>query len=171
MTMQASHTGRLLRYDPARGRTDVLADGLWFANGVALAPDESYVVVVETMRARLLRVWLRGPQARLQLGRVRLGEECTSRTWWWRRRCARACCACGCAAPRRAAGPGACAWVASCKDGLTLTRPSASADALRPAARSSRLRGHEVQTMQEVNMVSTPLARPLALGAGPRSAW
>ena len=65
--MQASHTGRLLRYDPASGRTDLLADGLWFANGVALAHDESYVLVVETMRARLLRVWLRGHHARLQL--------------------------------------------------------------------------------------------------------
>ena len=73
--MQASHTGRLLRYDPASGRTDVLADGLWFANGVALAPDESYVVVVETMRARLLRVWLRGPQARRSPRRMRVGRK------------------------------------------------------------------------------------------------
>jgi sugar lactone lactonase YvrE len=64
VTAQASHTGRLLRYDPAGGRTDELASGMWFANGVALAPDESYAVVAETLHARLLRVWLRGPKAR-----------------------------------------------------------------------------------------------------------
>ncbi|KAK9845730.1 hypothetical protein WJX81_000750 [Elliptochloris bilobata] len=61
--LEASCTGRLLRYDPASGHTAVLADGIWFANGVALAPDESYVVVAETLGARLLRVWLRGPKA------------------------------------------------------------------------------------------------------------
>jgi len=64
VTAQASHTGRLLRYNPASGRTDELATGMWFANGVALAPDESYAVVAETLHARLLRVWLRGPKAR-----------------------------------------------------------------------------------------------------------
>ena len=36
-------------------------------------------MVVETVRARLLRVWLRGPQARLQLVRVRSGPESRSR--------------------------------------------------------------------------------------------
>lgn len=95
--MQASHTGRLLRYDPASGRTDVLADGLWFANGVALAPDGSYVVVAETMRARLLRVWLRGTQARRSPGHLRVGWQLA----WRVLRClaasergrAQACCA------------------------------------------------------------------------------
>ena len=53
-------TGRLLAYDPATGTTRVLLDGLCFANGVALAPDESFVLVVETACYRVRRLWLRG---------------------------------------------------------------------------------------------------------------
>lgn len=52
-------TGRLLTWRPGEG-TRLLHDGLYFANGVALAPDESYVLVVETARYRLQRCWLRG---------------------------------------------------------------------------------------------------------------
>ncbi|PNW76066.1 hypothetical protein CHLRE_12g549050v5 [Chlamydomonas reinhardtii] len=55
--------GRLCRYDPATLRTDVLLTGLWFANGVALAADKSYVAVVETNRLRVHRYWLSGPKA------------------------------------------------------------------------------------------------------------
>jgi sugar lactone lactonase YvrE len=55
-------TGRLLR----RGLADevtVLLDGLHFANGVALAPDGSFVVVAETAAYRLTRLWITGPRA------------------------------------------------------------------------------------------------------------
>ncbi len=55
--------GRLLRYDPASKATTVLAQGLYFANGVALAQDESFLVVNETYRYRVMRHWLRGPKA------------------------------------------------------------------------------------------------------------
>jgi sugar lactone lactonase YvrE len=55
--------GRLLRYDPVSKATKVLAQGLYFANGVALAKDESFVVINETYRFRLARHWLRGPKA------------------------------------------------------------------------------------------------------------
>lgn len=55
-------TGRLLRRDPDGGLT-VLADGLAFANGVALAADESFVVVAETASYCLQRVWLTGERA------------------------------------------------------------------------------------------------------------
>jgi sugar lactone lactonase YvrE len=48
--------GRLLRYDPATGDTDVVVDRLYFPNGVALAPDESAVLFVETSAHRLMRV-------------------------------------------------------------------------------------------------------------------
>lgn len=37
--------GRLLRYDFHNGQTELLLDQLQFANGVALGPDESYVLV------------------------------------------------------------------------------------------------------------------------------
>ncbi len=55
-------TGRLLRYTPG-GKLDVLVNKLSFANGVALAPDESFVVVAETAGFRLNRYWLKGPKA------------------------------------------------------------------------------------------------------------
>jgi sugar lactone lactonase YvrE len=51
--------GRLLRRNPD-GSIDLLLDGLQFANGVALAPDESFVAVAETGACRVSRVWLRG---------------------------------------------------------------------------------------------------------------
>lgn len=50
-------TGRLLRRTPD-GQVDVLLSGLQFANGVALAPDESWVVVASTGSYRLDRVEL-----------------------------------------------------------------------------------------------------------------
>ncbi|KAG2493647.1 hypothetical protein HYH03_008164 [Edaphochlamys debaryana] len=56
-------TGRLLRYDPASGRTQALVRRLWYANGVALAADESFVAVAESVRARVMRHWLKGPKA------------------------------------------------------------------------------------------------------------
>lgn len=55
--------GRLLQYDPATGAVTVLLDGLQFANGVALAPDERSVLVVQTGSYNVLRYWLAGERA------------------------------------------------------------------------------------------------------------
>lgn len=55
--------GRLLRYDPAAHRTELLMANLNFANGVAVSPDESFVLVVETARYCIHRFWLTGPRA------------------------------------------------------------------------------------------------------------
>ncbi len=52
--------GRLLRYEPRTGRTSVIADGLYFANGVQVDADERSVLVAESFRFRLTRVWLDG---------------------------------------------------------------------------------------------------------------
>ncbi|MCW2804430.1 MAG: hypothetical protein QOF52_770 [Propionibacteriaceae bacterium] len=60
--LEHSGTGRLLRRGIAAEVT-VLADGLQFANGVALAPDGSFVVVAETAAYRLRKVWITGPRA------------------------------------------------------------------------------------------------------------
>lgn len=59
-----SHTGsgRLIRRDPD-GTVNVLLDDLDFANGVALAEDESYVLVAETGGYRVTRLDLTGPDA------------------------------------------------------------------------------------------------------------
>jgi sugar lactone lactonase YvrE len=55
-------TGRLLSYNPSTGETRVHIDNLGFANGVALGPDDAYVLINETMRYRTKRLWLKGPK-------------------------------------------------------------------------------------------------------------
>ncbi|XP_017976061.1 PREDICTED: protein STRICTOSIDINE SYNTHASE-LIKE 10 [Theobroma cacao] len=56
-------TGRLLKYNKSSKEVTVLLRGLAFANGVALSKDSSFVLVAETTTCRILRLWLRGPNA------------------------------------------------------------------------------------------------------------
>lgn len=58
--LEAIPTGRLVRFDMKTKTATVLVRSLAFANGVALAPDESYLLVAETARYRITRVWLTG---------------------------------------------------------------------------------------------------------------
>ena len=53
--------GRLMRYDPETQETETLLSELYFANGVALATDDSFVLINETSRHRIRRLWLAGP--------------------------------------------------------------------------------------------------------------
>lgn len=57
-----SGTGRLLRRDPD-GTVATVLSGLQFANGVALTPDESAVIVAQTTSYQLDKVWLTGERA------------------------------------------------------------------------------------------------------------
>jgi sugar lactone lactonase YvrE len=59
---EATRTGRLLRLDPD-GTLTPLVVGLAFANGVALAGDESFVTVAESGGRTLVRHWLTGARA------------------------------------------------------------------------------------------------------------
>ncbi|MES2819695.1 MAG: SMP-30/gluconolactonase/LRE family protein [Pseudomonadota bacterium] len=61
--LEARPHGRLLRYDPATGETEVLLDKLYFANGVALSAEQDFVLVNETYRYRITRYWLTGEKA------------------------------------------------------------------------------------------------------------
>ncbi len=60
--MEGSATGRLLSYDPKTGVTEVHLEGLRFANGVSVGPNDEYVLVCETLAARVIRLWVGGPQ-------------------------------------------------------------------------------------------------------------
>ncbi|MGH3942257.1 MAG: SMP-30/gluconolactonase/LRE family protein [Pseudonocardiaceae bacterium] len=60
--IQQTQTGRLFRRSPD-GTIDELLSGLHFANGVALAQDESFVTVAESGGYRVRRMWLAGPHA------------------------------------------------------------------------------------------------------------
>lgn len=54
--------GRLLAYDPKTKTTRTMLSHLAFANGVALSPDQTFLLVVETGKYRVHRVWLnQGP--------------------------------------------------------------------------------------------------------------
>ncbi|WP_406205342.1 SMP-30/gluconolactonase/LRE family protein [Streptomyces decoyicus] len=61
--LEHTGTGQLLRLRPDATTPEVLLDGLQFANGVALGPDESFLVVAETGARRLRRYRLTGPRA------------------------------------------------------------------------------------------------------------
>ncbi|MBO0847088.1 MAG: SMP-30/gluconolactonase/LRE family protein [Nocardioides sp.] len=59
--VQDTRTGRLLRLTEG-GEVEVVLEGLAFANGVALAADESYVAVAESAARTVVRRWLTGPR-------------------------------------------------------------------------------------------------------------
>jgi sugar lactone lactonase YvrE len=52
--------GRFLSYDPRTKQTKVLLRDLYFANGVAVSPDQSFVLVNDTGAYRVRRYWLKG---------------------------------------------------------------------------------------------------------------
>ena len=54
--------GRLLAFDPKAKTARTIFSNLYFANGVAVSPDQTFVLVADTGSYRLWRVWLKGPQ-------------------------------------------------------------------------------------------------------------
>ncbi len=58
--MEHGGHGRLLVYDPVTSKTVTLLDGLNFANGVAVSPDQAYVLVNETGSYQVTRYWITG---------------------------------------------------------------------------------------------------------------
>ncbi|XP_057537637.1 protein STRICTOSIDINE SYNTHASE-LIKE 4-like [Amaranthus tricolor] len=58
--LEARPNGLLLKYNPQTKVTSKLIDNLYFANGVALSIDETYLVVCETFKFRCLKYWLQG---------------------------------------------------------------------------------------------------------------
>lgn len=57
----ADGNGRLMRTDLKKNTHQVLIEGIQFANGVVLSEDESFLLVAETGRARVIRYYLKGP--------------------------------------------------------------------------------------------------------------
>ncbi|KAF8377717.1 hypothetical protein HHK36_031101 [Tetracentron sinense] len=52
--------GRLMSFDPSIKQTQVLVRDLYFANGVAVAPDQSFVVFCETVMRRCRKYYIKG---------------------------------------------------------------------------------------------------------------
>ncbi|KAK2631312.1 protein STRICTOSIDINE SYNTHASE-LIKE 10-like [Eucalyptus grandis] len=61
--LSGDKTGRLMKYDKSSKELKVLLRGLTFPNGVALSKDGLFLLVVETATYRILRLWLKGPNA------------------------------------------------------------------------------------------------------------
>jgi len=54
--------GRFMSYEPSTKQTRVLLRDLYFANGVAVSPDQTFVLVNDTSSYRVRRFWLSGPK-------------------------------------------------------------------------------------------------------------
>ncbi|RBW56253.1 SMP-30/gluconolactonase/LRE family protein [Ruegeria sp. A3M17] len=59
---EQSDTGYVARH-ATDGTTEKLAEGFVYTNGVALSPDEDFLLIAETGRARVHKLWLTGPKA------------------------------------------------------------------------------------------------------------
>lgn len=58
--MEHSRSGRVLVFDPVTKTTQIVIDGLSFANGVAMDPNGRFILVNETSEYRIHKVWLQG---------------------------------------------------------------------------------------------------------------
>lgn len=52
-------SGRVIHYARATGKTTVLLDNLWFANGIVLSPEEDFLVVCDLFGSKLTKFWLK----------------------------------------------------------------------------------------------------------------
>jgi sugar lactone lactonase YvrE len=59
--MEHGGHGRVIAFDPATGSAEVLLDNLAYANGIAIDPDNRFLLVVEMNEYRVLKYWLAGP--------------------------------------------------------------------------------------------------------------
>lgn len=60
--LQAQGNGLLLKYTTDKG-VSVIAKGLYWPNGLLLSDDESFLLIAESFRYRILKFWLKGPKA------------------------------------------------------------------------------------------------------------
>ncbi|XP_072309716.1 adipocyte plasma membrane-associated protein [Eucyclogobius newberryi] len=61
--IELNSLGRLLSFDPQTGRVRVLLDSLYMPNGIALSPEEDFLLLAETSIGRIMRFWLKGDKA------------------------------------------------------------------------------------------------------------
>ncbi|CAM6049337.1 unnamed protein product [Sphagnum compactum] len=60
LTFEQDRTGRLLKYEPSTQQTTVLAQNVYYPNGVAVAKDSTFLLVSLTSKSRIMKYWLKG---------------------------------------------------------------------------------------------------------------
>lgn len=63
MSLLANPSGRLVHLARDSGKLTVLLDNLWFANGVALSPNEDFIIVSDLVRSKIVKFWLKGEKS------------------------------------------------------------------------------------------------------------
>ena len=63
IVLEMSPIGGFYCYDPVTKKVKTLIDGTYFGNGVVLSKDETFVLMTETTKYRVLRYWLKGDKA------------------------------------------------------------------------------------------------------------
>lgn len=58
--LEGGANGSVFAWDPVEKRLESVVRGLHFANGIAIGPDGRYALVTETLRLRVLKLWLSG---------------------------------------------------------------------------------------------------------------
>ena len=61
--LESRPSGRLLAHDLQTGRSWVALEHAYFANGVAVDPQQQFVLLSETSRYRIRKIWIAGEQA------------------------------------------------------------------------------------------------------------
>ena len=61
--LESRPNGRIFTHDPHSGETNLFWDNLFCPNGLAIHPERGFLLVSETTRYRVRRMWLDGPQA------------------------------------------------------------------------------------------------------------
>ncbi|MGH1335320.1 MAG: SMP-30/gluconolactonase/LRE family protein [Aureispira sp.] len=62
IVLEARPDGGLFCYDPKTQAVETLIDSSFFGNGVAIAQDDAFVLMVDLAKYRVLRYWLKGPK-------------------------------------------------------------------------------------------------------------
>lgn len=63
LTFLSNPSGRLIRYNAAKKKNEVLLQNLGFPNGIILSDDESFLLVAESLESRITKYNLKGPKA------------------------------------------------------------------------------------------------------------
>jgi sugar lactone lactonase YvrE len=61
--LELEPTGGVYCYDPQNKLTQTISNGNYFANGLELSEDESFLLLSETSKYRILKYWLKGEKA------------------------------------------------------------------------------------------------------------